>query len=508
MIIKNGCELKVMSEITIEKIINSDTTKILSAAIKALRVEILPQLNDESRIQLDQITRLLRHVLSRLSLREEGLRNLLEAASTFLDLDIPGMGELTVAQLETQCQRIEQTLSERLPGILAEAQNSKQGIEKLEQLIDIERAYFLSQDPDISQGSQVVYRGGRIDNAQMETADKQFREMDEETLTHYLSEKFPGAGIKAVNVRVIPGGFSKYTLFFSQVQETGNSVRELVIRMDMPIPYVNRTVADEFDLLKALHDQGFPVAKPLWLEADKTLFGGSFIVSERVQGTSDVAQWSADPLRARSACAELAKILARLHNFKPEQLARPSQLASLSAGQLMKQEIDKWFQRFEDRKSGPVPLQELPLIWLKENIPAALFERPARVVHGDVGFHNLMVDEEGRITALLDWEFSVLGDPTQDLCFVRGFVEGLMPWHDFMDVYLGEGGVPPCEEAAFFFNLWSKVRNSIGCVDVQAIFDTVMPDEVKFALAGYVFAPYLYIDECESLIKHLKQHLQ
>jgi hypothetical protein len=135
-----------------------------------------------------------------------------------------------------------------------------------------------------------------------------------------------------------------------------------------------------------------------------------------------------------------------------------------------------------------------------------LYARPARVVHGDVGFHNLMFGDDGQVTALLDWEFCVLGDTTQDVCFVRPFVEGLIDWQSFLAHYHEHGGPALSAESAFFFDLWSKTRNSIGCVDAQRLFDTVLPDEVKFALAGHVFGPYMYLDECESLIAHLKEH--
>jgi aminoglycoside phosphotransferase (APT) family kinase protein len=278
-----------------------------------------------------------------------------------------------------------------------------------------------------------------------------------------------------------------------------------VIRKDMPVPFIDKTVVNEFGPLQHLHALGFPVAKALWLEDDAAVFGGRFIVSERVPGSSNSAAWAADPARARSACRELAQILAKLHAFSPQQLGYSKELAALSAGEMIKRDIEHWTRLFHAKKTEPLPLQELPLVWLRRNIPKQLYDRPARIVHGDFGFHNVMFNDDGHVSALLDWEFSVLGDPTQDICFVRLFVEPIMPWSEFLDIYLKMGGVPPCTEAEFFFDMWSKTRNSVGCVDAQFLFDTALPDEVKFALAGHVFAPYLYIDECESVIRHVKK---
>ena len=85
------------------------------------------------------------------------------------------------------------------------------------------------------------------------------------------------------------------------------------------------------------------------------------------------------------------------------------------------------------------------------------------------------------------------------------FVEPLMNWQEFLALYLSFGGTAPCEEAGFFFDLWIKARNAIGCVAGKKLFDTAMPHEVKIALVGHVFGPYLYIDECESLIQLFTQ---
>lgn len=67
------------------------------------------------------------------------------------------------------------------------------------------------------------------------------------------------------------------------------------------------------------------------------------------------------------------------------------------------------------------------------------------------------------------------------------------------------GGPPICEDATFFLDLWTQTRNSIGCVAAQRLFDTALPRDARYALAGDVFAPYLHIDECESLPAHPKQ---
>jgi len=52
--------------------------------------------------------------------------------------------------------------------------------------------------------------------------------------------------------------------------------------------------------------------------------------------------------------------------------------------------------------------------FLSANIPE---QGPARVVHGDYGLHNCLVGSNSRISAVLDWEISTLGDPLADLAY-------------------------------------------------------------------------------------------
>ena len=59
---------------------------------------------------------------------------------------------------------------------------------------------------------------------------------------------------------------------------------------------------------------------------------------------------------------------------------------------------------------------ELLAAWLEQRIPADA-ARPA-VVHGDYKLDNVMLDGDGRVTAVFDWEMSAIGDPLVDVGIV------------------------------------------------------------------------------------------
>jgi aminoglycoside phosphotransferase (APT) family kinase protein len=53
---------------------------------------------------------------------------------------------------------------------------------------------------------------------------------------------------------------------------------------------------------------------------------------------------------------------------------------------------------------------------LHAGLGAALPDSPApTIVHGDYRLDNVLIDGTGRLTAVLDWEMSTLGDPLTDL---------------------------------------------------------------------------------------------
>src|SRR5262249_12597489 len=52
----------------------------------------------------------------------------------------------------------------------------------------------------------------------------------------------------------------------------------------------------------------------------------------------------------------------------------------------------------------------------------ALADRPLRLLHGDLGTHNVCVDRATRsITAVIDWEDGLAGDPLFDLAMTMSF---------------------------------------------------------------------------------------
>jgi hypothetical protein len=122
-------------------------------------------------------------------------------------------------------------------------------------------------------------------------------------LEAFLKARMPAwadAGVE--NVSRVAAGYSKDTFFFRAVRPDGAAL-DGVIRRDLPFGPGENTVLDEFELLRALHAQGLPIAEPLAREPDKSWLGQPFMISRRMAGTDGTEPWDRDEgLGAASAC--------------------------------------------------------------------------------------------------------------------------------------------------------------------------------------------------------------
>jgi aminoglycoside phosphotransferase (APT) family kinase protein len=78
----------------------------------------------------------------------------------------------------------------------------------------------------------------------------------------------------------------------------------------------------------------------------------------------------------------------------------------------LERQLRRWGTQLDASRS-----RELPGIdALRERLAGSVPVTPApAVVHGDFRLDNVLADADGRITAVLDWEMSTLGDPLTDL---------------------------------------------------------------------------------------------
>jgi aminoglycoside phosphotransferase (APT) family kinase protein len=189
--------------------------------------------------------------------------------------------------------------------------------------------------------------------------------------------------------------------------------------------------ADEFEFMRAVGHLGFPVAAVRWLEPTGTVIGQPFFVMDFVEGgvTADREDRSLAPELA----VDFVHRLDELHRLDWNRV-----LEGPPAAEATHVQIDRWADVYRSTSPLPVPLLEEGAAWLHAHAPP--LERVA-LVHGDPGPGNFVHDGR-RVLALTDWEFSHLGDPTEDWSFLismRG--ARTMPREDWLALISGEVGV-------------------------------------------------------------------
>jgi aminoglycoside phosphotransferase (APT) family kinase protein len=168
----------------------------------------------------------------------------------------------------------------------------------------------------------------------------------------------------------------------------------------------------EHRLLAALHPAGVRVPRSFGLCDDDDVTGAPFYVMELAAGrvVADAADLGAlGPGERAVASRSVVAALAELHAVD---------IDAVGLGDLARREgygarqLKGWWRQWEASRTRDVPGVERVRDALAATIPP---QRRDAVVHGDYKLENVVLDDTGEVTAILDWELCTLGDPVADL---------------------------------------------------------------------------------------------
>lgn len=291
-------------------------------------------------------------------------------------------------------------------------------------------------------------------------------EITPESLGSFLRDRFSGMPKQPViKMDKLVGGHSKTTLLVTLVPNQ-NIPEHIVIRQDIPLTGLDRLegpskVADEYPVLHSLYEKGLPVPKVLAFEDQTSLCGAPFIVMEKIPGRPAgrlSGFFNPGSPDTASATRDLARVLGNLHSVPVKDVYVVKDAASLcTPSQRLHDEITYNWCRWERERITHSPLIEsaYALIFLESS---SGISETSSIVHGDMGPHNLLIDQ-GKVTAILDWEYCHAGDPAQDLAYCRALIKQVMPWEEFLELYMAAGGKPVNDHRLFIFELFGLLRN-------------------------------------------------
>jgi aminoglycoside phosphotransferase (APT) family kinase protein len=99
----------------------------------------------------------------------------------------------------------------------------------------------------------------------------------------------------------------------------------------------------------------------------------------------------------------------------------------------------------------------------------------------------------------LDWEFAHIGDPAEDVVYCRFFVEQVIDWSMFIDLYVSHGGTAPTPEQEQFYAIWQSARNAAGCSGAEHAFLTKDGADMKLGVSGMTFQRRFALDALQRI---------
>ena len=258
----------------------------------------------------------------------------------------------------------------------------------------------------------------------------------------YLAYRMPDAAHIAVTDLVrIPGGASQEMFRFgASWSEGGVQVdRHMILRREPKAGLVDAERDLEYKVYRALAGSSVPLPTAHFLEMDGKWLERPFFIMDMAPGKPGHFYSPGDPYEghgnavARQFWHHLGTLTALDHRALGLQSLRNGEASE----SFWSRELDYWEGKLDENELVPEPVVRGALRHLRRNPPPEA-AKPA-VVHGDYRSGNfLFTPEDGKISAILDWEMAHIGDPLEDIAWAidpmwpmtrhLGLEEGLAIW--------------------------------------------------------------------------------
>jgi aminoglycoside phosphotransferase (APT) family kinase protein len=239
------------------------------------------------------------------------------------------------------------------------------------------------------------------------------RGLDTAAVATWLTSVVPDAVAGPFEATMITGGKSNLTYLVT------DGTHDYVVRRP-PLGHVLATAHDmarEHRVMSALAGTDVPVPAMIALCEDVDVIGAPFYVMQRVAGTPYSRATQLEPLgadRTRLVTERMVDTLVALHAVDHRavglgEFGRPE-------GYIARQ-VSRWKKQLVASTSRELPGMDELVAYLDSTTPA---EGDGTIVHGDFRLDNLLVEDD-RVTAVLDWEMSTLGDPLTDVALLLAY---------------------------------------------------------------------------------------
>jgi aminoglycoside phosphotransferase (APT) family kinase protein len=246
----------------------------------------------------------------------------------------------------------------------------------------------------------------------------------EDRIRDCLSARFGTDDLVLRNVERIAVGWSHETWLFDAAwtDATGRHDEGLCLRRD-PGNALLRDLSDlrtQYEVLRCLDATAVPTPRPVLFEDDGAELGAPFLVMEKVPGVCP-SPWGRDGRRFYAEAAargvlpgSFTDTLVAIHTLDWRAAGLEFLGVPGTGADFARREIAKWRTLIDASGLEPDPVLVDVIGWLEADPPPT--DRLV-LVHGAYRTGNLLIHDD-RVSAVLDWETEVIGDPMYDVAYV------------------------------------------------------------------------------------------
>lgn len=316
----------------------------------------------------------------------------------------------------------------------------------------------------------------------------------------YIGGQMPQAdNLGLEDVSRIAVGWSHETWLFDLTWTEGGTPRRqgLCLRRDPGNALLRHmsSLEEQFRVLQCLDGTALPTPKPYWFESDPEILGAPFLVMEKVAGQCP-SPWGRE---GRAFYAEAAargvlpqsftEALATLHTLDWRAAGLDFLGVPASGADFVRREIAKWEDLIAVSGHAPEPILTDLVAWLKANVPDS--SRIA-LVHGAYRTGNLLIDDD-RVSAVLDWELQVLGDPMYDVAYVlsglnregTSLLSNLVERDAFFRDYEALTGSTIDEEVCRYYNALYAMRSVAFWMSAAGLYASGKSNDLRLARTAW-----------------------
>jgi aminoglycoside phosphotransferase len=226
-----------------------------------------------------------------------------------------------------------------------------------------------------------------------------------------------------------------------------------------PSVYDRYPIEQEAALLQVLEAHGIPVPHVYGFCPDPR-----GILMARAPGKAEFHHIP-DEAEREALAREFMEILARTHRIPPEAFEAIGMERPRTPEEQALNIVSAFEEEYRASIRTPVPLLEFTLRWLRRNIPPRM--GPTVLVQGDTGPGQFLF-QNGKVTAVIDWEFAHLGHPMCDLAMIRAR-DLCYPFGDLRDrfrLYSELVGTPLDMPALRYYSVVAMSTTPLGTASV------------------------------------------